>query len=636
MGGEGQIRTTGKSASRPYLPASIMTLPASAIPVEAPQAFLGVAHSLTGKLWRDRLDARGAARALAIAQRHQLPEMLARVLAGRDVDIEAVADFLDPTIRKLMPDPFTVTEMEAAARRIADAAARGEKVAIFGDYDVDGATSAALLAWHLRHCGLDPLIHIPDRLFEGYGPNTEAVRMLAAKGATLLVAVDCGTTSIEPLAEAKRLGMSVVVIDHHQCGDELPVVDALVNPNRPDDLSGLGHLAAVGLTLVTLVAVNRDLRQRGYWTSEMPEPDLLGMLHHVALGTVADVAPLIGLNRAFVAKGLIALRRRDHVGHTALMDVSRLNGPPEAWHLGFMLGPRINAGGRIGRADLGVRLLLEGDVTEAARIAAELDRLNTERRAIEQAAEAQAEAEALAALGLEDKGAVIVTASEGWHPGVVGLVAARLKEKFARPAFAIALEPGGIGTGSGRSIAGVDLGRAVRQAVADGLLMKGGGHAMAAGVTLRKEKLAEFRAHMESALSGDVAQARHVNEIFIDGAVSARGVTVEFAATLNRAGPFGSGNPEPVVALPSHQLVFADEVGQAHLRLRFKSGDGAIVNGIAFRSVGQKLGNALIANRGQVLHVAGSLSVDRYQGTERVQLRVLDVATPDPGPALIR
>src|SRR5690242_12093669 len=239
-----------------------MTLPASALPLELPPAFLGVQHSITGKLWRDRLDARGAARALAIAQRHQLPEMLARLLAGRDVDVDAVPDFLDPTIRKLMPDPFTVTQMEAAAKRIADAATRGEKVAIFGDYDVDGATSAALLAWHLRHCGLDPLIHIPDRLFEGYGPNVEAVRMLASKGATLLIAVDCGTTSIEPLAEAKRLGMSIVVIDHHQCGTELPEADALVNPNRPDDLSGLGYLAAVGLTLVTLVAVNRELRQR--------------------------------------------------------------------------------------------------------------------------------------------------------------------------------------------------------------------------------------------------------------------------------------------------------------------------------------------------------------------------------------
>jgi single-stranded-DNA-specific exonuclease len=613
-----------------------MTLPASALPVGTPQAFLGVTKSATGKLWRDRLDARGQARALAIVQRHQLPEMLARVLAGRDVEIDAVEDFLDPTIRKLMPDPFTVTQMEAAAKRIADAAVRGEKVAIFGDYDVDGATSAALLTWHLRHCGLDPLIHIPDRLFEGYGPNTEAVRMLAGKGATLLVSVDCGTTSLEALAEAKKLGLSVVVIDHHQCGEQLPDVDALVNPNRPDDLSGLGYLAAVGLVLVTLVAVNRELRQRGFWSAEMPEPDLLGALHHVALGTVADVAPLTGLNRAFVAKGLIAMRRRDHVGHTALMDVSRLNGPPEAWHLGFMLGPRINAGGRIGRADLGVRLLLEGDVSEAARIAGELDRLNSERRLIEQAAEAQAEAEALASLGAEDKGAVVVTASEGWHPGVVGLVAARLKEKFARPAFAIALDPGGIGTGSGRSISGVDLGKAVRQAVKDGLLMKGGGHAMAAGVTLRKERLAEFRAYLESALAADVANSRHENELFVDGAVSARAVTPEFVATLNRAGPFGAGNPEPVIALPSHQLIFADEVGQAHLRLRLKSGDGAIVNAMAFRAVGQKLGNALVQNRGQQLHVAGSLAVDRWQGAERVQMRVADVAVPDEGPAMIR
>jgi single-stranded-DNA-specific exonuclease len=610
--------------------------PPTIIPVESQQAFLGVTESATGRIWRDRVDQRGAARALAMVQRFQLPEMLARVIAGRNIELDAVEDFLDPTIRKLMPDPFTITQMEAAAKRIADAAQRREKVAIFGDYDVDGATSSALLAWHLRHCGLDPQIHIPDRIFEGYGPNVDAIKTLAGKGATLLVTVDCGTTSFEPLAEAKKLGMSVVVIDHHQTGEELPDVDAVVNPNRLDDISGLGHLAAVGLVLITLVAVNRELRKRGFWTAEMPEPDLLGMLHHVALGTVADVAPLIGLNRAFVAKGLIALRRRDHIGHTALMDVARLNGPPEAWHLGFMLGPRINAGGRIGRADLGVRLLLEGDISEAAKIAAELDRLNIERRVIEQAAEAQAEAEALASLGLEDKGSVVVTASEGWHPGVVGLVASRLKEKFARPAFAIALEPGGIGTGSGRSISGVDLGKAVRQAVADGLLMKGGGHAMAAGITLRKERLGEFRAYIESALAADVGKSRNEKELFIDGAITARGVTTDLVNTLNRAGPFGQANPEPVIALPAHQLVYVDEVGQAHLRLRFKASDGAMVNGIAFRSVGQKLGNALQELRGQPVHVAGSLTVDRWQGAERVQMRVIDVAAPDPGPKMIR
>lgn len=609
---------------------------ATAIPIELPPAFLGVTRSATNRRWRDRLDARGSALALAIAQRHQLPEMLARVLAGRGVEADGVVSFLDPAIRNLMPDPATITQMDAAARRLADAVRRSETVAIFGDYDVDGATSSALLAWHLRHCGLDPLIHIPDRIFEGYGPNVEAVRALADKGATLLITVDCGTTSLEPLAEARRRGMDVVVIDHHQCNDELPVVDALVNPNRPDDLSGLGHLAAVGLVFMTLVALNRELRVRGFWTPEMPEPDLLGMLHHVALGTVADVAPLIGLNRAFVAKGLIALRRRDHVGHTALMDVARLNSPPEAWHLGFALGPRINAGGRIGRADLGVRLLLEGDVSEAARIAAELDRLNTERRAIEQAAEAQAEAEALAAIGLEDKSAVIVTASEGWHPGVVGLVASRLKEKFSRPVFAIALEPGGIGTGSGRSIPGVDLGKAVRQAVADGVLIKGGGHAMAAGVTLRKERLAEFRAYIEAILHATVTDARHADELLIDGAVSGRAVTPEFAATLNRAGPFGSGNPEPVIALPSHQIAFAEPVGQAHVRVRLKSGDGAIVNAISFRSLNQPLGNMLLAQRGQPVHVAGALAIDRWQGAERVQLRITDAAIPDLGPSTIR
>src|SRR5579859_2047964 len=598
-------------------PEGAMTLPATVLPVESQPAFLGVQHSLTGKLWRDRLDARGAARALAIAQRHQLPEMLARVLASREVAIDAVADFLDPTIRKLLPDPHTVTQMETAARRIADAATRGEKVAIFGDYDVDGATSAALLAWHLRHCGLDPLIHIPDRIFEGYGPNVEAVRMLAGKGATLLVTVDCGTTSLEPLAEARRLGMSVVVIDHHQCGDELPDVEALVNPNRPDDISGLGHLAAVGLVLVTLVAVNRELRARGFWSGGMPEPDLLGMLHHVALGTVADVAPLIGLNRAFVAKGLIAMRRRDHIGHTALMDVSRLNGPPEAWHLGFLLGPRINAGGRIGRADLGVRLLLEGDISEAARIAAELDRLNSERRLIEQTAEAQAEAEALAALGLEDKGAVIVTASEGWHPGVVGLVASRLKEKFARPAFAIALEPGGIGTGSGRSISGVDLGRAVRQAVREGLLMKGGGHAMAAGVTLRKDALAQFRAFLEDTLGASVEAARRESALKIDGAVSAGGFNLQLGDMLSRAGPYGVGNPEPMLALPAHTIAYADPVGENHIRVRFKSGEGKFVNAIAFRAAGTPLGRALIDNRGRSVHAAGNIAIDRWQGEER-------------------
>jgi single-stranded-DNA-specific exonuclease len=600
------------------------------------RTFLGVEQSATGRVWRDRLDERGSARALAIAQRHELPELLARVLAGRGVDVEAATTFLDPTVRSLMPDPGTLADMAVAARRIADAVERRETVAIFGDYDVDGATSAATLARFLRHAGLAPLIHIPDRIFEGYGPNVEAIRTLASRGATLLVTVDCGTTSHEPLAEARSLGLDVIVIDHHQADETLPPALAIVNPNRLDDLSQLGHLAAVGLVFMTVVAVNRELRTRGFWTAEHREPDLLGMLDLVALGTVADVVPLKGLNRAFVGKGLISLRRREHIGLTALMDVARLGGPPEPWHLGFLLGPRINAGGRIGRATLGVDLLLSEDEIEAARLAAELDRLNRERQAVELATLAQAEAEAMAALGVEERGAVVVTAAEGWHPGVVGLVAARLKERFGRPAFAVALEPGGIGTGSGRSIPGVDLGRAVRKAVGESILIKGGGHAMAAGVTLRKDALAAFRAYLEQELGEAVEVSRRADALSIDGAITAAAATNELVATLGRAGPFGAGNPEPIIALPSHQLVYADEVGQAHLRLRFKSGDGTIVNGIAFRSVGEKLGNALTQNRGQPLHVAGSLAVDRWQGSERVQLRVVDVAVPDQGPAIIR
>jgi len=592
--------------------------------------FLGVERSLTGRAWRERLDGRGSARALAIAQRYGVDELLARIIAGRDVDVDQVDSFLDPTIKRLMPDPYTLTDMEAAATRIADGITRGESIAIFGDYDVDGATASALLSRYLRHCGLDPIIHIPDRIFEGYGPNVDAIRSFAERGVKLLVSVDCGVTSPEPLAEAKRRGVETVVIDHHQGDEKLPEAVAIVDPNRPDDLSGLGHLAAVGLVFLTLVAVARELRRRNFWSDLRPEPDLLSLLHLVALGTVADVVPLHGLNRAFVAKGLIALRRREHPGTTALMDVARLSGPPEPWHLGFLLGPRINAGGRIGRADLGVRLLLEEDPGEAARIASELDRLNRERQQIERATVAQAEAEALAALGLEEKGAVIVTAAQSWHPGVVGLVAARLKERFGRPAFAIALEPGASGTGSGRSIIGVDLGRAVRRAVQEGLLLKGGGHAMAAGVTLKKDLLGKFRAFMEETLAGSVEAARRDSALLFDGAVSAGAFNFSLADLLSRAGPFGAGNPEPLLALPAHTLAHADPVGDGHIRARFRSGDGKFVNAIAFRAMGQPLGRTLLENRGQALHAAGHIAMDRWQGEERVQLRLVDVAAVEP------
>jgi single-stranded-DNA-specific exonuclease len=592
--------------------------------------FLGVERSATGRPWRARLDERGSARALAIAQRHDLPELLARILAGRNVEIEAVESFLAPTVKQSMPDPDVLTDMPATAARLADAVMRGERMAIFGDYDVDGATSAAVLARFLRYAGIDPIIYIPDRLFEGYGPNTEAVRALAARGATLIVTVDCGTTSVAPLAEARTLGIDVVVVDHHQADEVLPPALAIVNPNRRDDLSGLGHLAAVGLVFMTIVAVNRELRRRGFWTAERGEPDLLALLGDVALGTVADVVPLVGLNRAFVAKGLVALRRRERPGHVSLMDVARLSGPPEAWHLGFLLGPRINAGGRIGRADLGARLLIEDDPIEAGKIAAELDRLNRERQGIELDTLAQAEAEAMAALGLEERGAVVVTAAEGWHPGIVGLVAARLKEKFGRPAFAIALEPGGIGTGSGRSIPGVDIGRAVRKAVAEGLLLKGGGHAMAAGITVRKDGLAALRAFLEAALAADVEAARRADGLLIDGAVSAAAAGADLLALIERAGPFGSGNPEPLIALPAHTVAYAEEVGQAHLRVRLKAADGAGINAIAFRAAGQKLGAALQASRGQRVHAVGSFALDRYQGEERVQFKVTDIAPAEP------
>jgi single-stranded-DNA-specific exonuclease len=607
-----------------------MTAAALALPPKPPtRLFLEVERSICGRAWRDRLDEQGTSRAVAIAQRHNVPELLARILAGRGVAVDEVEAFLDPTVRRLMPDPHTVTAMEQAAARLADAMVRGEQVAIFGDYDVDGATASALLARFLRLSGSEPIVHIPDRIFEGYGPNVEAIRALAQRGATLLVTVDCGTSSIEPLAEARRLGQDVIVLDHHQADEKLP--DAIVvNPNRLDDLSGLGHLAAVGLVFMAVVAVNRVLRTRGFWTQVRPEPDLLGWLDIVALGTVADVVPLTGLNRAFVSKGLLALRRRDNAGLTALMDVARLSGPPEPFHLGFLLGPRINAGGRIGRADLGSLLLRTDDPVEAGRIAAELDRLNGERRAMETAMLEEAMAEAQAALGIEEKGAVVVTAAANWHPGVVGLLAARLKERFNRPAFAIALEPGGTGTGSGRSILGVDLGRTVRRAVAEGLLIKGGGHAMAAGVTVRHDALAEFRAYLERELAEGVAAARADQALLIDGAVSAAGANAALVETIAKAGPFGAGNPEPVVAVPHHVVAYAEAVGEVHVRARFRAADGGVLNAIAFRAAGQPLGEALMKNRGQPLHAAGTLSVDRWNGGERVQLRLIDLADPIP------
>ncbi|MEI8144869.1 MAG: single-stranded-DNA-specific exonuclease RecJ [Alphaproteobacteria bacterium] len=590
--------------------------------------FLDVERSAQGRAWRDRLDDRTRALALAMTQEHGLSDLMARVIAGRGITTDTVDAFLQPTIKAAMPDPSVLTDMAAAVERLSLAVTKREPVAIFGDYDVDGATSSALLALFLRHAGLDPVIHIPDRLTEGYGPNADAIRRLREAGASLLVTLDCGTTSHEVLAQAVAMGLDVVVIDHHQADEVLPTVTALVNPNRLDDVSGLGSLCAAGVTFMVIVALNRRLREDGFWNARRPAPDLMSLLDLVALGTVADVVPLTGLNRAFVARGLDVMRRRENVGLRALMDAARLDGPPTPYHLGFLLGPRVNAGGRIGDAALGARLMTTEDPVEAGRIAAELDRLNRERQVVEQGTVAQAEAEALAALGPDEEGAsVIVTAGRGWHAGVVGLVAARLKERFKRPAFAIAFE-GDVGTGSGRSIAGVDLGSAVRRAVAQGILVKGGGHAMAAGVTLTRERLAAFRAYLEEALGTAIEVARREEALLIDGATTAGALSRDFVASLDRAGPFGSGNPEPVLALPSHTLIYADRVGEAHVKARLKSGDGATVDAIAFRCVGKPLGDLLLGSRGRPLHVAGTVSLDRWQGNERVQLRIQDAAEP--------
>lgn len=602
---------------------------ALAVPQPPERAFLGVTNSVTGRIWRDRCDLRAGQTALAIHQRDGLPEVLARILACRGVALDQVQDYLDPSIRNLMPNPSVLTGMDDAAARIADAVERKERVAVFGDYDVDGATSTALLVRVLRAAGLDPLFHIPDRLFEGYGPNIEAVRKLAERGATLLVTVDCGSTSHEALAEAHKLGMDSIVIDHHQAPDDLPYAYAIVNPHRADDISGLGQLAAVGLVFMAAAALLRELRRRGYWSGSIPEPDLLQYLDLVALGTVADVVPLTGLNRAFVKKGLIVLKDRQTEGLRALMDVARLDGPPTPFHLGFLLGPRINAGGRIGDATLGVRLLVTGDPAEANRIAAELDRLNKERQSVEKATLEQAEAEALAALGLEEHGAIVLASGEGWHPGVVGLVAARLKERFGRPAFAIAML-GETGTGSARSIPGVDLGSVVRSAMVEGLLVKGGGHAMAAGLTIARDKIGAFRAFLESELAEIVGQARAAESLMIDAAVTARGANHELVEMIERASPFGAGNPEPVFAFPSHIVAYADPVGGAHVRVRLRAPDGAALDAIAFRCLDRPLGQALMAARGRAMHLAGCLAVDRWQGRERIQLRILDAAQADP------
>ncbi len=588
------------------------------------RAFLGVEQSATGNRWVSRLDQAAQNRALAIAQLHGIPELIARVLAGRGVQPDEAPAFLDPTIRRLMPEPYSLADCEKAANRIADAVERRQRVAIFGDYDVDGAASSALLSRFLHHFGIHDHIYIPDRIFEGYGPNPTAIRQLIADGADLIVTVDCGSTSHDALAAAAEEHCDVVVIDHHQMGPQLPPCLALVNPNRNDDLSGQGHLCAAGVVFIVLVATARILRERGH--EQAKTLDLLGFLDLVALATVCDVVPLKGLNRAYVVKGLLTARHMGNAGLAALFRKAGLGGPVTPYHLGFLIGPRINAGGRIGDAALGSRLLTLNDSAEAEDIAARLDELNRERQAMEAEMLLEAEAEVIAEYGTGENAAVIVTARQNWHPGIVGLLAARLKEKFKRPAFAIAFDASGRGSGSGRSIPGFDLGKMVRGAVEEGLLVKGGGHAMAAGLTVQQENLGKLRAYFE-AIAENVVPSLVANHVLkIDGALAASGATLALIDQLEQAGPFGSGHSQPIFAIPAHRIVDSRQIGTSHVKVSLQAMDGSRLEGIAFRSADTPLGQLLLASRGSQLHVAGSLSADQWQGSRRVQLRIIDAA----------
>lgn len=561
--------------------------------------------------------------ALAIAQGHGVPDIVARVLAGRGVTAEQAERFLDPTIRDLLPDPASLTDMDKAAIRIAAAVMAGEKVAIFGDYDVDGAASSALLKRFLAHFSMSSEIYIPDRIFEGYGPNPEAMRELVSRGATLIVTVDCGTNSAASIDAANAAGADVVVLDHHQVGGPLPAAHAVVNPNRDDDLSGQGHLCAAGVVFLALVQTAKVLRGR---LADATPPDLLSLLDLVALATVCDVVPLTGVNRAFVVKGLQVARQQKNEGMAALARVSRVGEPLSTFHLAYLIGPRINAGGRIGDAALGSRLLATDDPVEARTIAETLDRLNQERQLMEQEMLAAARAEADAELAGGSGPAIVVTASTNWHPGIVGLLASRLKDHARRPAFAIAFNATGTGTGSGRSVSGFDLGRLVREAANAGLIVKGGGHGMAAGITVERTRLGELRAFFEERAAADVFRLQDEESLAIDGALAAEGATLALLDALEKAGPFGAGHVAPVFALPRHRLADARLVGTSHIRADLQSGSGGRIQAIAFRAVDTVLGDFLFKNRGKTIHVAGSLSGNYWNGNRSVQFRIVDAA----------
>ncbi len=593
----------------------------------AEHSFLGVIKSARGFAWRERLPAQLKPIATAISQRYGLPDLMGRVLAARGIGLDAVPTFLDPTLKALLPDPSSLRDMDKAASHLADAVDAKQKVAIFGDYDVDGACSSALLKRFLEFHDAPARIYIPDRLFEGYGPNTAAIETLVNEGAKLVVTVDCGTTSHEPLAAARNLGADVVVIDHHQADERLPDVNALVNPNRQDDISGQGMLCAAGVVFLVLVATTRELRRRGHYKGER-EPDLLALLDLVALATVADVVPLVGLNRAYVKKGLAVMRARENAGLTALADAAGLSVAPTPYHLGFILGPRINAGGRIGNAALGATLLSTSDPVEAQHIAEVLNRLNKERKDIE--ALVLEEAMALADRQLTDNPAraILIVASDAWHKGVVGLVASRLVERFRRPACVIAWEATAMGTGSLRSVPGIDLGAAIRAAVTAGLLAKGGGHAMAAGLTVSRNGLALLEQFLQDHLGSPAQAAGDTAHLDIDASLVASGATPDLMDLIERVSPFGQGNAEARFALPAHRVKFGKIIAGAHVRVILEGGDGSRVDGVAFRAAGQPLGDLLTSASGMPLHVAGHLRRDTWGGRERIEMQIEDAADP--------
>lgn len=587
-------------------------------------SFLGVAHSFSGRRWRqsegdDRL-------AAALAQRLGLPELLGRILAARGIGIEAAPGFLEPRLRDLLPDPAHLKDMEKAAERLAAAIAADEPIAILGDYDVDGATSAALLQRFLAASGGRSLVHIPDRQKEGYGPNLPAMLRLQEAGARIVVTVDCGTTAHAPLAAAAAAGIETIVIDHHVAEPLLPPAFAIVNPNRLDEASPHRQLAAVGLAFLLAVAVNRALRRRGRYGAR-GEPDLMQLLDLVALGTVCDVVPLTGINRALVAQGLKVMQRRGNPGIAALADIAGVAERLDAYHAGFVLGPRVNAGGRVGSAGLGARLLATDDAAEAREIARRLDAFNGERREIEAAVLAAAIAR------VEEEPApapFVLAAGEGWHPGVIGIVAGRLKERYHRPALVVALE-NGIGKGSGRSVPGLDLGAAIIAARQAGLIVNGGGHAMAAGFTIEEPRLAELRLFLAERAGAAIGAGTPVPLLAIDGALAPGAATGEFLDLIARLAPFGAGNPEPRFALPSARILGAAPVGGQHVRCTVGDASGAgRLKAIAFRCLETPLGQALLGSGGTLLHLAGQLRADTWNGRRGVQLTIDDAAPVAP------